>query len=287
MPAYVNPFGAYAEGQVQGGEQERATQEGARRARAEDWQHRYLDPITLETDQRANELGRFRVPYEREAVNDASQQLRAQTIDARLRTAGGLLTATGDPNLVQDVAHYADSNYVNQPNADVINRNDFTRNIEMGNQDINRMYRTDLGAARMTSADAAVQNAQTRAQVAGRTAAGGSYVPPSARAFGAPTTPMPDLPTSAPTAAPAPAATPGMAPAAAPAAPAAASYDGNDQAEVSPHAAYLQDAYQNVPGFASLHPMQQAAIAHHAVNYNNQAAAKSTQPSVVDQYATA
>jgi hypothetical protein len=246
--SYVNPFGGYLSGYTQGADLEDRLQRNTRDAREEDWRHQNLDPLTLKTAQRADTLGDYRLPYEKDATNDASVISRAGAEDARLRTAGNVALTLRDTGPLNDAGHYYDPKYQDQDATTLQRGADFQRN-----QDI---YGTQAKIAD-EAAQASLRAAQgdyygNRNQTAVQTATIRSQPPAAA----APSPVNRLFPTAPPTPAATPAA-PAVAPGATPPAP----------GTVSPQGDYTPSDQGNgvaVAGFHELHPVAQAHVIHYA-----------------------
>jgi hypothetical protein len=133
MVDYVNPFGGYAQGYGQGVQLEDELQQNARRARQADWESKYINPITLDTAQRANELGAYRLPYEKAATNDASIESRAGAQDKALDTATRYALALRDPSMLNAAGRSAIQGYANRPDDVLLRGADYERNLGMSN----------------------------------------------------------------------------------------------------------------------------------------------------------
>lgn len=196
---YVNPFGGYAQGYGSGVDIAQRLQSGARQAREADWEHQYMDPLRLHGAQLTDTYNTKALPYQLDAANSGDISLRSRALRDQLDAAGQLATDTGDTNALNYAGHNFDpQGYYDQPSAELQNRADFPRNIQLGTLGINDYYRTMLGQGALLRGDAAV----TRADETGGVA---NYTPPSARYFSS-------TPASAPAAAPAPTPSPAAAP---------------------------------------------------------------------------
>jgi hypothetical protein len=164
MADYVNPFGGYAQGYGQGAQLEDQLQQDARRARQEDWESRYMNPIALDTARRTNELGAYRLPYEKEATNDASIQSRAGAENARLDTATRYALALRDPSLLNSAGESAIGSTYVPANAQTLLRGaDFERNAAIANATANMQEKQALAGYYQGRDPTTIEAAQIRA----------------------------------------------------------------------------------------------------------------------------
>lgn len=146
MVDYVNPFGGYAQGYTQGSELEDRLQQNARQARQEDWQSKYINPLTLAAAQRADTLGAYRLPYEESATNDASVESRARAAGAALDTGTKFAVATRDPSGIDTAGrYYLGPNFQGAGPEANLRGADFERSLDIANAQANEFYRQALG----------------------------------------------------------------------------------------------------------------------------------------------